>query len=603
MELTETLKNILKNLPNKPGCYQFFDDNETIIYVGKAKNLKNRVSSYFINKHQGTKTSVLVSKIRDIKYIVVNNESETLLLENNLIKKYKPRYNVLLKDDKSYPSIVIKNEYFPRIFQTRRLIKDGSKYFGPYTNIRAMKAVLDWIKKIYKIRICNLELTPEKISMGKYKVCLQYHIKKCDAPCVGYQTLDSYNKNIHAISEILKGNTREIKESLIEEMNLKAEELKFEEAAKIKEQLLALQDYISKTTIEGNMNFNLDIYSYTEDEKSAYINFLNVRNGSVIQAFNFEYRKRLDESKEDLLAMGIIEMRERFKSINKEIIVPFEPNFDDISMIDNFNVTVPIRGEKKQLLQLSEKNVIQYKIDKLKRSESLNPEQRQVRILKEIQKNLYLKELPTHIECFDNSNLQGTNAVSSCVVFKMGKPSKKDYRIFNVKTVEGPDDYETMREVLTRRYSRLMAEEAPLPQLIIIDGGKGQLGIGIEVLKSLGLYGKIAVVGLAKRLEEIYFPEDPIPHYIDKNSDTLKVIQHLRDEAHRFGITRHRNKRSKDQIKTELDTIKGIGKETKLKLLNEFKSVVKIKEANFSELESTIGNARAKIIFEYFHPE
>ena len=598
--MEEALKNILKNIPNKPGCYQFYDDKEIIIYVGKAKNLKNRVSSYFINKNQGTKTSVLVSKIKDIKYIVVNNESETLLLENNLIKKYKPKYNILLKDDKSYPSIVIKNEYFPRLFQTRRLIKDGSKYFGPYTNIRAMKAVLDSIRKLYKIRICSFDLSPEKINLGKYKVCLQYHIKKCEGPCVGYQSLDSYNKNIHAISEILKGNTKEIKDSLVEEMNTKAEELKFEEADKIKEQLLALQDYISKTTIEGNFNFNLDIYSYTEDEKSAYINFLNVRGGSVIQAFNFEYRKKLDENKEEILAMGIIEMRDRFKSNNKEIVVPFEPNFDDISMSDDFSITIPVKGEKRHLLQLSEKNVIQYKIDKLKITESLNPEQRQVRILKEIQKNLYLKDLPSHIECFDNSNLQGTNAVSSCVVFKMGKPSKKDYRIFNVKTVEGPDDYETMREVLTRRYFRLMAEESPLPQLIIIDGGKGQLGIGVEVLKALGLYGKIAVVGLAKRLEEIYFPDDPIPHYIDKNSDTLKVIQHLRDEAHRFGITRHRNRRSKAQIKTELDTIKGIGKETKMKLLKEFKSVVKIKETNFEDLEKTIGSARAKIIFEYF---
>lgn len=598
--MDNSLENIIKNLPNKPGCYQFLDKNEIIIYVGKAKNLKNRVSSYFNKNLPNNKTRVLVSKIVDIKYIVVNNESETLLLENNLIKQYQPRYNVLLKDDKTYPSIAIKNEYFPRVFSTRKILKDGTKYFGPYSNVGSMKVVLETIHKIYKLRICNLDLSPEKIAEGKYKVCLQYHIKKCLAPCVGLQKLEDYNKDINSVIEILKGNTKEVGKNIYNEMISLSEQQKYEEANILKEKYLAIEDFISRSTVDGNINYNIDVFSYDEDEKSAYINFLNVRNGSVIQAYTFEYRKRLEETKEELLGLGIIEMRTRYHSENKEIIVPFLPDLRDIEE-ENIEYTVPQKGGKKQLLNLSLKNVKQYKIDKLKRAETLNPEQRQTRILKELQKDLHLKELPKHIECFDNSNIQGTNPVSACVVFKMGKPSKKDYRIFNVKTVEGPDDYSTMKEVIFRRYNRLLEENVSLPQLIVIDGGKGQLNIACEVLKELNLYGKIAIIGIAERLEELYFPEDPIPLFLDKNSESLKLIQHLRDEAHRFGLSHHRNKRSKAQTKSELDGIKGIGKETKALLLKKFKSVKRISESTAEELEAVVGKHKASLVKEYFN--
>lgn len=596
---SNSLENIIRNLPNKPGCYQFLDKNETIIYVGKAKNLKNRVSSYFNKNITNAKTRVLVSKIVDIKYIVVNNESETLLLENNLIKEYQPRYNVLLKDDKTYPSIAVKNEYFPRVFSTRKIVKDGTKYFGPYANVHAMKIVLETIHKLFKLRTCNLPLTPEKIAESKYKVCLQYHIKRCAAPCVGLQTVEEYNKDIEAVSEILKGNTKEVSKSIYNEMILLSEQQKYEEANVLKEKYLALEDFISKSTVDRNIEYNLDVFSYDEDEKSAYINFLNVHKGSVIQAHTFEYKKRLEESKEELLGLGITEMRSRYGSENKEIVVPFYPDLSEIS-IENVEFTMPKKGGKSQLLMLSTKNVKQYKLDKLKRAETLNPEQRQTRILKELQKDLHMKELPTHIECFDNSNLQGTNAVSACVVFKMGKPSKKDYRIFNVKTVEGPDDYSTMKEVIYRRYKRLLDENETLPQLLIIDGGKGQLNSVCEVLKQLEIYGKLAVIGIAERLEELYFPEDPVPVFLDKNSESLKLIQHLRDEAHRFGLSHHRKKRSKAQTKSELDNIKGIGKETKARLLSKFKSVKRISEASLNELSIEIGNNKAELIREYF---
>ena len=597
--MADTLENIIKNLPNKPGCYQFLNKEGIIIYVGKAKSLKNRVSSYFNKNLPNLKTKVLVNKIADIKYIVVDNESETLLLENNLIKEYQPRYNVLLKDDKTYPSIAIKNEYFPRIFQTRRIVKDGTKYFGPYANVVSMKIMLETIHKLYKLRTCNLVLTPEKIAEGKYKVCLQYHIKKCAAPCVGLQSLDEYNKDIESITEILKGNTKKVSKNIYEEMIALAKDEKFEEANILKEKYKALEEFISKSTVEGNINYNLDVYSYDEDEKAAYINFLNVKNGAIIQAYTFEYRKRLDESKEELLGLGIAEMKSRYKSDNKEIVVPFYPDLRDIEL-NEIELTIPLKGGKKQLLELSTKNVKQYKLDKLKRAETLNPEQRQTRILKELQKDLHLKDLPTHIECFDNSNIQGSNPVSACVVFKMGKPSKKDYRIFNVKTVEGPNDYATMYEAIHRRYRRLIDEEASLPQLIIIDGGKGQLGIACQVLEELGLYGKVAVIGIAEKLEEIYFPHDSIPLYLDKNSESLKIIQYLRDEAHRFGLSHHRQRRSKAQTKSELDQIKGIGPETKAALLKNFKSVKRIKEASLEELQSAVGNHKATIIRDYF---
>lgn len=597
--MANALENIIQNLPNKPGCYQFLDNSETIIYVGKAKNLKSRVSSYFMKNQTSAKTRILVSKIADIKYIVVNNESETLLLENNLIKQYQPRYNVLLKDDKTFPSIAIKNELFPRVFQTRRIVKDGTKYFGPYANVGSMKVVLETIHKLYKLRTCSLDLTPEKINEGKYKVCLQYHIKRCAAPCVGLQTMDEYNRDIKSVAEILKGNTKQVSNTIYEEMMQLSDELKFEEASALKEKYDALEDFITKSTVEGNVNYNMDVYSYEEDEKSAYINFLNVKNGAIIQAYTFEYRRRLEETKEELLGLGIIEMRTRYESDNKEIVVPFYPDLREIEL-ENIELTIPQRGGKKQLLFLSNKNVKQYKLDKLKRAETLNPEQRQTRILKEVQKDLQLKSLPTHIECFDNSNISGTDAVSACVVFKMGKPSKRDYRIFNVKTVEGPDDYATMKEVISRRYKRLLEEKEPLPQLIVIDGGKGQLGIACEVLKELNLYGKLAVIGIAEKLEELYFPEDPIPLYLDKNSESLKLIQYLRDEAHRFGLSHHRKRRSKTQTKSELDNIKGIGVETKALLLKKFKSVKRIKEASIEQLAEVVGNSRANLIIEHY---
>lgn len=597
--MNDSLNNIIKNLPNKPGCYQFYDKSNTIIYVGKAKNLKSRVSSYFNKNLPNVKTRILVSKIADIKYIVVDNETETLLLENNLIKEFQPRYNVLLKDDKTYPSIAIKNEYYPRVFQTRRIIKDKSKYFGPYANVGSMKVVLETIHKLYKLRTCNLVLTPDKIAEKKYKVCLQYHIKRCAAPCVGLQSLEEYNKDIESIIQILKGDTKEVSKRIYDEMISLSEQQKFEEANLLKEKYLAIEDFISKTTVEGNINYNLDVFSYEEDDKAAYINFLNVHNGAVIQAYTIEYKKRLEETKEELLGLGIVEMKARFQSANKEIVIPFYPDLRNIEL-DNVEFTIPLKGGKRHLLALSEKNVKQYKLDKLKRAETLNPEQRQTRILKETQSLLHLQELPTHIECFDNSNIQGTNPVSACVVFKMGKPSKKDYRIFNVKTVEGPDDYATMNEAVFRRFKRLLEENEPLPQLLVIDGGKGQLDVAYQVLRDLNITDRVAVIGIAKRLEELYFPNDPIPLWLDKNSETLRLIQHLRDEAHRFGLSRHRNRRSKSQTKSELDNISGIGIETKTALLKKFKSVKRVFEASIEDLESIAGKHKAKLIKDYF---
>lgn len=591
------LKNIIKNIPNKPGCYQYFDDKGTIIYVGKAKNLKKRVSSYFTKNHDNSpKTRILVSKIRDIKYIIVDNEEDTLLLENNLIKEFQPRYNVLLKDDKSYPSIVIRNEYFPRIELTRKIVKDGSQYFGPYANVQSVKILLEFIHKLYPIRTCSLNLTPEKIVEGKYKVCLEYHIKRCLGPCIGLQQHEAYIKNVESIRQILKGNSNLVSQEIYSQMQEMADKQEFEEANKLKEKYLLVENFKSRSTVVSNINYNIDVYSYDEDDNAAYINYLNVHNGAIIQVYTFEYRKKIDEAKEELLGLGIIEMRERFGSTAKEIVIPFLP---DITL-PGVEYVIPQRGDKKKLLLLSTQNVRQYKLDKLKKAESLNPEQRSTRVLKELQKSLNLKELPVQIECFDNSNIQGTNPVSACVVFKMGKPSKKDYRHFNVKTVEGPNDFSTMREVIYRRYHRLIEEGSPLPQLIIIDGGKGQLSVACETLEELKIYGKVAIVGIAERLEEIYFPKDSIPLYLDKNSDSLKLIQRLRDEAHRFGLSFHRNQRSKYQVKSELDTIKGIGQETKRTLLKEFKSVKRIKAASQEELEKIIGKHKANLIKEYF---
>lgn len=595
--MNDYLKNIIKNIPEKPGCYQYYDDKGTVIYVGKAKNLKRRVSSYFTKiHHDSPKTRILVSKIKDIKYVVVATEDDTFLLENNLIKEYQPRYNVLLKDDKTYASIVIKNEYFPRVFQTRNIFKDGSQYFGPYSNTFGIKILIESIHKLYPIRTCNLKLTPENIKQGKFKVCLEYHIKKCLGPCVSLQSLEDYNKNIESITQILKGDIGIVSKAIYDKMQEAAKEFRFEDAQKLKEKYLLIENLKEKSTVTSRITYNIDVYSYEEDEGSAYINYLSVHNGAIIRVYTFEFKKKLEETKEELLGLGILEMRERFGDPSKEIVVPFTP---DLKLQDT-EFTIPQRGDKLKLLNLSLLNVKQYKIDKLKRAETLNPEQKSVRIVKGIQNDLRLKELPIHIECFDNSNIQGTNPVSACVVFRMGKPSKKDYRHFIVKTVEGPDDFSTMKEVVYRRYRRLLEENTPLPQLIVIDGGKGQLSSACESLKELGLYGKIAIVGIAKRLEEIYYPEDSIPLYIDKNSESLKVIQHMRDEAHRFGITFHRNRRSKGQITSELDDIKGIGGKTKELLLKEYKSIKRIKSLSKEEIEKIIGEHKAKVLIEYF---
>jgi excinuclease ABC subunit C len=593
--MTDEIKNTLAIIPDQPGCYQFVDEKGTVIYVGKAKNLKRRVTSYFNKNHDHPKTRILVRKIKNIKYIVVNSEEDTLLLENNLIKKLRPRYNVLLKDDKSYPSIVIKNEFFPRVFKTRNIVKDGSKYYGPYTSIQSVNALLEIVRKVYKIRTCRLNLAPEKISEGKYSVCLEYHINRCKGPCEGLQSLDDYNKNVSEINEILKGNVGIIEKRIREKMHTLADELKFEEANDLKEKLVLIQNFKEKSQVVSNINYNLDVYSIAEDESSAYINYLHVVNGGVNQAYTFEYKKKLNESKEELLGLGIVEMRYRFNSTSKEIIVPFFPdiNLKDVEFI------IPKIGDKKKLLALSEKNVKQYKIDRLKKSEMLNPDQRATRILSRVKKDLQLKELPWQIECFDNSNIQGTNPVAACVVFKKAKPSKKDYRHFNIKSVVGADDYASMREVIERRYSRLLNEGEKLPQLIVVDGGKGQLHAAADSLRKIGLYGKMGLIGIAERLEEIYFPEDSIPLYIDKNSETLKLIQQLRDEAHRFGLSHHRQKRSKAQISSELDSIKGIGSVTKKKLLSTFKSIKRMKEADEIEIENAVGKSKAKIIINW----
>ncbi|WP_321439144.1 excinuclease ABC subunit UvrC [uncultured Bacteroides sp.] len=594
LNTSDYLKGIVQNLPEGPGIYQYLNSEGTIIYVGKAKNLKRRVYSYFSKEHEPGKTRILVSKIADIRYIVVNTEEDALLLENNLIKKYKPRYNVLLKDDKTYPSICVSNEYFPRVFKTRRVIRDGSTYYGPYSHAPSMNALLDLVKHLYPIRTCHLNLTPENIRAGKFKVCLEYHIKNCAGPCVGLMTHDEYLKNIAEVKEILKGNTQEISKSLFQKMQDLAMDLKFEEAQKVKEKYELIENYRAKSEVVNSILHNIDVFSIADDEKSAFINYLHITNGSINQAFTFEYKKRLNETTEELLSLGIIEMRERYKSLSREIIVPFEMDIE----LNNVVFTVPQRGDKKKLLELSQMNVKQYKVDRLKQAEKLNPEQRSIRIMKKMQSDFHLKDLPMHIECFDNSNIQGAYPVASCVVFKKAKPSKKDYRHFNIKTVEGPNDFASMEEIVYRRYKRLLEEEQPLPQLVIVDGGKGQLSSAQKIFSELNLTGRVTLIGIAKRLEEIFFPGDPYPLYLDKNSESLKVIQHLRDEAHRFGITFHRNKRSKGQTTSALDEIKGIGEKTKTALLKEFKSVKRIQEASIEELSAIVGEAKAKNILD-----
>lgn len=601
-EILEHIKTILAVIPEKPGCYQYFDEKGTIIYVGKAKNLKRRVSSYFNKQHDSNKTRVLVKQIRDIKYFVVETEEDALLLENNLIKQYHPRYNVLLKDDKTYPSIVVKNEYFPRVYQTRNIVRDGSRYYGPYPSVYTAKVMLQLIKDLYPIRTCKYPLTPESIREGRYKVCLEYHIKRCKGPCEGLQTLEEYQQNISEIKEILRGNISQVSKHLFDEMQSLAAELKFEEAQKLKEKYEAIENYRSRSTVVPPMLHNIDVFSITENDPSAYINYLHIGNGAVVQAYTFEYKKRLDESKEDLLVMGIIEMRKRFESRAREIIVPFPLDLE----LDGVTITVPQRGDKKKLLDLSIMNGKQYKVDKLKQAEKLNPEQRNTRLLKEIQEALHLKELPVQIECFDNSNIQGSDPVAACVVFKMGKPSKSDYRKYNIKTVVGPDDYASMKEVVRRRYQRLLDEKASLPNLIITDGGKGQMEVVRSVVED-ELHLSIPIAGLVKdnrhrTAELLYgFPPEVIGMKLD--SPLFHLLTRMQDEVHRFAITFHKDKRSKGQTRSELDTIKGVGEKTKTALLREFKSVKRIREANLEDLAKVVGEAKAKLIKESLNQE
>ncbi|RHJ94079.1 excinuclease ABC subunit UvrC [Parabacteroides bouchesdurhonensis] len=591
------IKTILAVIPEKPGCYQYFDEKGTIIYVGKAKNLKRRVSSYFNKEHENNKTRVLVKQIRDIKYIVVDTEEDALLLENNLIKQYRPRYNVLLKDDKTYPSIVVKNEYFPRVFQTRNIVRDGSQYYGPYPSVYTAKIMLQMLKDLYPIRTCKYPLTPESIREGRYKVCLEYHIKRCKGPCEGLQSLEEYQQNISEIKEILRGNISQISKHLYEEMKALADKLKFEEAQKIKEKYEAIENYRAKSTVVTPMLHNIDVFSLAENENSAYINFMHIGNGAIVQAYTFEYKKRLDESKEELLSLGIVEMRNRFKSTAREIIVPFNIDME----LENVTFTIPQRGDKKKLLELSEMNVKQFKVDRLKQAEKLNPEQRNTRLLKEIQDALHLPKLPAHIECFDNSNIQGSDAVAACVVFKMGKPSKKDYRKYIIKTVVGPDDYASMKEIVRRRYQRAINEETPLPDLIITDGGKGQMEVVRSVIED-ELNLSIPIAGLAKdgkhRTAELLYGFPPETIGMQLNSPLFHLLTRMQDEVHRFAITFHKDKRSKTQTKSELDTIKGIGEKTKVLLLRQYKSVKRIREASFEDLKSVIGETKAKVLQE-----
>ena len=602
LNANEYLRGIVLNLPEKPGIYQYLNSEGTIIYVGKAKNLKKRVYSYFNKNHEPGKTRVLVSKIVDIRYIVVNSEEDALLLENNLIKKYKPRYNVLLKDDKTYPSICVQNEYFPRVFKTRKIIRNGSSYYGPYSHLPSMYALLDLIKHLYPIRTCSLNLSPENIKIGKYNVCLEYHIKNCAGPCIGLQTHDEYMRNIAEIKEILKGNTSEISKAIFQKMNELATELKFEEAQILKRKYDLIENYRSKSEVVSSTLHNVDVFSIEEDgERAAFINYLHITNGAINQAFTFEYKKRLGETKEELLELGIVEMRERYKSLSPEIIIPFKIDMN----LNNVLFTIPQRGDKKKLLDLSILNVKQYKVDRMKQAEKLNPEQRSLKLMKEIQLLLKLDRPPLHIECFDNSNIQGSDAVAACVVFKRIKPSKKEYRKYIIKTVEGADDYASMKEVVKRRYERLREENASLPDLIITDGGKGQMEAVRKALEEINIM--IPIAGLAKdkkhrTSEFLYgFPAQTIG--LKQGTPLFKLFEQIQDEVHRFAITFHRQKRSKRQLASTLDDIKGIGQKTKQLLLVNLKSVKRIKESTLEELIPIIGKAKAEIVFNYFNQE
>lgn len=591
--MTKELIDIqLQTLPDNPGVYQFLDKEDKIIYVGKAKNLKKRVSSYFRTNHEIGKTRVLVKKIKKIDHIVVPTETDALLLENNLIKKYQPRYNVLLKDDKTYPWICIKNERFPRIFTTRNLVKDGSEYYGPYTSMRTVRILLDLIKELYKIRTCNYDLSKQKIEQGRYKVCLEYHLGNCLGPCEGYQSHQEYQEQISAIREIIKGNFKDSIHRFKKKMKDLAVEMRFEEAQEFKEKIEILENYQSKSTIVNPKINNVDVFSVVSDQEYGYVNFLQLSFGSIIRAHTIEMKKKLDESDRELLELAITELRSRFNSQSKEILVPFS-----LDAVDDVKVSVPKLGDKKRILELSIRNAKLYRQERFKQLKITDPERHVNRIMAQMKKDLRLPQEPRHIECFDNSNIQGTNPVAACVVFKDGKPSKKDYRHFNIKTVIGPDDFASMEEVVHRRYKRLVEEDEPLPQLIVIDGGKGQLSSALKSLDILGLRNKIAIIGIAKRLEEIYYPGDSIPLYLDKKSETLKIIQQLRNEAHRFGITFHRKKRSKSAISSELLSIKGVGEQTATQLLKVFKSVKRIKQATKQEISEHVGEAKAEIIY------
>lgn len=593
--MSSSLELQIQTLPDRPGVYQYFDKDGKILYVGKAKNLKKRVSSYFNKIHDSGKTNVLVKKIVEIKHIVVPTETDALLLENNLIKKLQPRYNINLKDDKTYPWICIKNEAFPRIFPTRRMVKDGSEYFGPYTSFKTVNTILELVKELYPLRTCNYDLSQANIRSGKFKVCLEYHIGNCKGPCEGLETQENYHTQVNAIREILKGNFKESLKNFKKLMADLAMDLKFEEAQKIKDKIEVLENYQSKSTILNPKITNLDVFSIVSDEAMAYVNFLQISHGAIVRSHTMEIKKKLDETNEEILELAIVELRERFYLNAREIVVPFE-----LDLGEKITVTVPKLGDKKQILDLSERNAKYYRLDQLKQIKIVDPDRHTNRIMAQMQKDLRLSVEPRHIECFDNSNIQGTNPVSACVVFKDGKPSKKDYRHFNIKTVEGPNDFASMEEVVYRRYKRLLDEKESLPQLIVIDGGKGQLSSALKSLEDLGLRGKIAIIGIAKRLEEIYYPGDSVPLYLDKKSETLKIIQHLRNEAHRFGITFHRDKRSKNAIQSELELIEGIGEKTIEMLLKHFKSVKRIKEASEKEVSDVIGLSKAKKISEFY---
>lgn len=602
--MRDELKMKISLLPTSPGVYQYLNKEGTVIYVGKAKNLKRRVSSYFNRVHPVMRTNLLVRNIWDMKYIVVNSEEEALDLENSLIKEYQPRYNVLLKDDKSYPWICVTKELFPRVFLTREKHTKGAKYFGPYPKTEVAHALVDTLKQLYPIRTCRYALTQENVESRKHKLCLQYHIKNCEGCCQGFVSHETYAGYINDITKILNGDTKQVSDFLMQQMMAKAEELKFEEAEAIKRKYMLLENYRAKSVIVNPTIHNVDVYSIVRDDAAAYVNFMHVRNGAIVQSVTVEYKFQdagCDETAEEILSTAVRDMRERFSDTYKhdkvkEILVNIVPDFE----IEGIDYVVPQRGDKRKLVAISIKNAEQYRTEKLKIMEKLNPEQRTTRTLTTMMKDLHLNELPRHIECFDNSSISGTNAVASCVVFKNAKPSKKDYRHFNIKEADGNDDYAQMREVIGRRYSRLLNEEAPLPQLLVVDGGKGQLNAAVEVLDELGLRGTIATIGIIKRLDEIYFPGDSVPLYIDKNSETLRVIQKLRDEAHRFGITHHRNKRSKSQVRSALDDIKGIGPKTRTLLLKHFKSVKRIKEASEEEIAMVVGASKARIVVKAF---